>query len=201
MRLNLSSRLAVIAALAIGALAMPTQVFACDCALIEPREVEAYADVAFIGVVTRVEQALPAPGVMDDPKPVPGMENPDGLPNPSFYGQVVFFRVESVQKGFLDLTHEQSVQTGMDQASCGIDFHSGERWQIYATGSEGYLWTGLCSGNVLLASNAGFPSLPFNLSPLFLVPLVVVVVVVVGGAAFIGYRRGSAEAAGDEANE
>ena len=66
-------------------------------------------------------------------------------------------------------------------------FNVGERWQIYATGGQGYLWTGQCSGNVLLSNHGGRPLLPFNLSPLLLVPLVIVVV---GGAAVIGYRRG-----------
>ncbi len=187
MRLNLSARITATVALAIGFLAIPTQVFACDCMQPGPGQVEAWSDVAFIGVVTAIDSALPAPVRMDDPYSGPGIEPPGGVPAPVLGGQTVHFRVESIQKGALDMTSETLVQTSLDQASCGLEFNVGERWQIYATGGEGYLWTGLCSGNVLLADNAGFPVLPFNLSPLLLVPLLVLVV---GGAVFVGYRRG-----------
>jgi hypothetical protein len=171
-------------ALAIGFLAMPTQVFACDCTQMAPREAETYADVAFIGVVTQIEDGLPVP--IDDLKGGTGIEGVGGFPGVPFpAGQLVHFRVESIQKGALDATSETVVQTGPDD--CGMSFNVGERWQIYASGGLGYLWTGQCSGNVLLANNGSFPLLPFNLSPLFLVPLLVLVV---GGAAVVGYRRG-----------
>jgi len=169
--------------LAIGFLAIPTQVFACDCVYPPPPDLEALADVAFVGVITAIDQALPAP--MDNPYAGPGTKPPGGIPAPVMGFQTIHFRIESVQKGSLNQSVEQPVETGQDSASCGMTFNVGERWQIYAVGSEGSLWTGSCSGNVLLGSG-GFPPLPLNLSPLWLVP---VLLLVVGGAAVVGYRR------------
>jgi hypothetical protein len=171
--------------LAIGFLAIPTQVFACDCVYPPPPDLEAMSDVAFVGVVTAVDQALPGPR-MDDPYVGPGVKPPGGIAEPVPGFQTIHFRVESVQQGSLDQSVEQLVQTGLGEGDCGMTFNVGERWQIYAVGSEGSLWTGSCSGNVLLG-NSGFPPLPLNLSPLWLIPLLVAVV---GGAAVVGYRRG-----------
>ncbi len=39
----------------------------------------------------------------------------------------------------------------MDGASCGTAFGVDERWLVFANFSEDGIWTGLCSGNVLLA--------------------------------------------------
>ena len=65
-----------------------------------------------------------------------------------------------------DLVDSEVVtSTAMDGASCGTSFGLEERWIVFATVTEGDLWTGLCSGNVLLTGGEDEQGLIDQLGP------------------------------------
>lgn len=51
-----------------------------------------------------------------------------------------------------DVASSTKVSTGMDSAGCGFEFEVGSSYLVYATQSEGELYTGLCSRTALLSS-------------------------------------------------
>jgi hypothetical protein len=106
-------------------------VYACSC--MEPNITDSlgFADVVFTGTATAVE--APPPGdVVSTADPV-------------HYA----FAVDKVFKGPMT-DAEVIASTAMDGASCGTSFGLEERWLVFANVQEGEIWTGLCSGNILL---------------------------------------------------
>jgi hypothetical protein len=118
---------------AIGLTVVPvSMVLACSCMQATITESAGFADVVFTGTTTAVE--APEPGAV-----VSSMD-------PVHYA----FAVDKVFKG--DLVEAEIVATtAMDGASCGTSFGMDERWLVFANFQDGDVWTGLCSGNVLLA--------------------------------------------------
>jgi hypothetical protein len=127
---------------------------ACSCAMTTPADSFDFADVVFSGTVTAVE--APAPGeVVSSADPV-------------HYA----FAVDGYYKG--DAADAAIVAgTALDSASCGTSFAIDERWLVFGTVQDGTLWTGLCSGNVLLTdaeteravvAEIGAPKTPPDLS-------------------------------------
>lgn len=104
---------------------------ACSCAMATIPQSAEFADVVFTGTTTAVE--LPAPGGV-----APGIA-------PMHYA----FAVDQVFKGEVP-AGELVATTAMDGASCGTSFGMEERWLVFANVQDGELWTGLCSGNILL---------------------------------------------------
>jgi hypothetical protein len=123
--------MAVLVAGALSAVPVST-VLACSCAQATITDSVGFADIVFTGTTTAFE--APPPGdVVNTADPV-------------HYA----FAVDQVFKG--DLTDAEIVAaTAMDGASCGTAFGIDERWLVFANVQEGEAWTGLCSGNVLLA--------------------------------------------------
>jgi hypothetical protein len=123
--------LAAIAAAALSAVPV-SMVLACYCAQATIPESVGFADVVFTGTATAAE--APPPGdVVSTADPV-------------HYS----FAVDQVFKG--DVVDAEIVaSTAMDGASCGTAFGMDERWLVFANITDGEIWTGLCSGNVLLA--------------------------------------------------
>ena len=104
---------------------------ACSCAQAGTAESLGFADVAFIGTAVAVE--APRPGDVIS------------TADPIHYS----FAVDQVFKG--PLTDAEIVATtALDGASCGTSFAVNERWLVFATIAEGEVWTGLCSGNILI---------------------------------------------------
>lgn len=129
-------RRGLLAALVTAALtAMPvTTVLACSCMPATIPDSMGFADVVFIGTATAAE--APPPGEV-----VSSMD-------PVHYA----FAVDAVYKG--DVTEAEIVATtAMDGASCGTSFGIDERWLVFANVQDGEIWTGLCSGNILLADD------------------------------------------------
>jgi len=96
-----------------------------------PQSME-FADIAFIGTTRAVE--APPPGDMVN------------TTDPIHYA----FAVDSIYKGDV-IDAEIVASSAMDGASCGTSFGMDERWLVFANITDGEIWTGLCSGNVLLA--------------------------------------------------
>jgi hypothetical protein len=123
--------LATLIALALTAVPLAS-VLACSCMPATITDSAGFADVVFIGTATAAE--APPPGDV-----VSSMD-------PVHYA----FAVDQVFKG--DLVEAEIVATtAMDGASCGTSFGIDERWLVFANFQDGDVWTGLCSGNVLLA--------------------------------------------------
>jgi hypothetical protein len=111
---------------------------ACSCLMGTQQEALARASVVFEGVV--------AAGPRDAVAPLaPG------------FGDVVFrFVVDDAVKGG-PLPERIDIATSIDGASCGAGFDIGQRWRVYASAENGVLFSGLCSGNELLAERAAIP--------------------------------------------
>jgi hypothetical protein len=154
---------------------------ACSCAQASTVESLGFADVAFIG--TAVAAEAPRPGEVIS------------TADPIHYS----FAVDTVFKGALT-DAEIVAATAMDGASCGTSFGIDERWLVFANVSDGEVWTGLCSGNVLIMGGADEeallaelgtpiaepePSAPAEAQP-FEIP-VALVVAVAGAAIVIGF--------------
>lgn len=121
-----------------GALALATSTgtaYACDCAIGEPADYLARADVAFEGTVTALAVA---PGL-------PGRE-------PALAPIAVTFAVETFLKGEPDeLPVSLTLSTENNSGACGVAFAAGERWRVYAATEPGVgLSTHLCAGDELL---------------------------------------------------
>jgi hypothetical protein len=127
------ARRGLMAALVAGALsAVPVSTaLACSCMQATIPQSMEFADIAFIGT-TRAVEAPPPGDVVNTADPI-------------HYA----FAVDSIYKG--DLVDAEIVaSSAMDGASCGTSFGIDERWLVFANVTDGEIWTGLCSGNVLL---------------------------------------------------
>jgi hypothetical protein len=104
---------------------------ACSCAMVTSEESLDQAEMAFVGVVTRID------------RPVFG----------GYTGQPlkVTLAVSEVYKGRDVVTERFEVTTASDGAACGYDFVEGRRYLVFASTWEGTVNTGLCSGNRDLA--------------------------------------------------
>jgi hypothetical protein len=124
-------RVLVVAALAgIGVFLGPvTPACACSCAEMTPEASFAESEMAFVGVVTKIDRPLV---LMNSGQPVK-----------------VTLAVSEVYKG--TVSERFVVTTSADGASCGYDFVEGGRYVVLATTYEGTVNTGLCSGNRNLA--------------------------------------------------
>lgn len=105
---------------------------ACSCMQATIPQSMEFADIAFIGTTNAVE--APPPGDVVN------------TADPIHYA----FAVDSIYKGDV-IDAEIVASSAMDGASCGTSFGIDERWLVFANVTDGEIWTGLCSGNVLLA--------------------------------------------------
>lgn len=125
------------AALGLGPVA---SVLACSCMALGEGEALANAQIAFTGVVVRVED--------------PNIDPTFGSADPIFYT----FAVEVPLKG--EPGSEPQVRSARDGVSCGMTFALGQRWTVYAgVDPAGKLETSICSGNQLLAEGVPLPEL------------------------------------------
>ena len=131
------ARRGLMAALVAGALsAVPVSTaLACSCMQATIPQSMEFADIAFIGTTKAVE--APPPGEVVN------------TADPINYA----FAVDSIYKGDV-IDAEIVASSAMDGASCGTSFGIEERWLVFANVQDGEIWTGLCSGNVLLADEA-----------------------------------------------
>lgn len=118
--------------------------FACSCAPASDKEHYARADAVFTGKAT--ERHDPSAG------------GPQGSADPIHWT----FDVDGAQKG--RTTDPVVVETSRDEASCGITFVVGRRYQVYATNTGEYLHTDLCSGTRELNASQG-PYVPPDTTP------------------------------------
>lgn len=126
--------------LMVSAIGPIAQVYACSCMILGPGDALANADVAFVGVVARI----------DDPTAAPVVSSGD----PVFYT----FAVEEPLKG--EPGAQLVVSSSRDSASCGVTFNVAERWRVYANADgEGGVVTGSCSGNELIATGVEIPEI------------------------------------------
>lgn len=109
--------------------------FACSCVAATDEEHYQRADVVFTGKAT--ERHDPSTG------------GPQGSADPIHWT----FDVDGVQKGNAD--DPAVVETSRDEASCGVTFAIGRRYQVYATNTGEYLHTDLCSGTRELNASQG----------------------------------------------
>jgi hypothetical protein len=128
------ARRGLMAALVAGALsAVPVSTaLACSCMQATIPQSMEFADIAFIGTTKAVE--APAPGDVVN------------TADPIHYA----FAIDRIYKGDV-IDAEIVASSAMDGASCGTSFGIDERWLVFANVTDGEIWTGLCSGNVLLA--------------------------------------------------
>lgn len=133
--------------LATGMAAVPlATVLACSCGMATIPEYVGFADVVFTGTATAVEGPPPADIVSSA--------------DPVRYS----FAVDQVFKG--DLVEAEVVATtALDGASCGTSFGIDEQWLVFANFQDGQVWTGLCSGNVLLADEEAEAAVLAELGP------------------------------------
>lgn len=142
-RLRISSRrmshralslLAALAAVAALAAAPPMTAVACSCAMPNPVEAEARADVVFVGAVADVR-------------------DPQGSgPAVSSGRQVSYlFAVEEIRKG--PSLASIVITSSADGASCGAGFTADTRWLVFATRAEdGQYASNLCEPNQSLGA-------------------------------------------------
>lgn len=164
-----------------GALALATSTgtaYACDCAIGEPQDYLARADVAFEGTVTAVAVA-PA---------MPGRE-------PALAPVAVSFAVETYLKGAPDGEPASlTLTTENNSGACGVAFSAGERWRIYASLVPGAgLTTHLCAGDELLGM--GTVPVPTVSGPPPALLLVIGAAVVVAAVSAWAFTRRSRSAA------
>ena len=117
------------------------------------------------------------------------------------FADVAFtFAVEKTIKGG-PLPERLHIATSANGASCGAGFAVGQRWRVYTSlleGGGGPLYSGLCSGNQLLAESVEIPALPAsgggNPSGQDSVPVGVVLAIGVAAllavASALAFRRG-----------
>jgi len=123
-----------------------SHVLACSCINLGPGDALANAQVAWVGVITAV----------DDPQKAQAELGND----PVRYT----FAVEQSLKG--ELTNTIDVRSAKSSASCGQEFAIAQRWRVFAFADDkGQLQTGLCSGNELLGERVPIPAPPSNSPP------------------------------------
>ena len=141
-----------------------TQVFACSCVQLGPGQALQNADVAWVGVVTAVDNA----GLGNDPVRYT-------------------FAVETTLKGQLGATID--VHSSPSSASCGQEFRVAQRWRVFAFADESrLLQTGLCSGDELLAEGVAPTPRPTG-PPTGLIVGIAGIVVVAGISGWAFTRR------------
>jgi hypothetical protein len=129
----IARRVLVVAALAgIGVFLGPvTPACACSCAEMTPEQSFAESEMAFVGVVTKIDRPLV---MMNSGQPIE-----------------VTLAVSEVYKGRGAVSERFVVTTASDGAACGYDFVEGGRYVVLASTYNGTANTGLCSGNRNLA--------------------------------------------------
>jgi hypothetical protein len=123
--------LAVTALSSLVSVAAPvSHVLACSCVQLGAGDALANAEVAWVGVVTAVDDPQTGQAAMQDPVHYT-------------------FAVEESLKGTLGTSID--VSSARSGASCGQEFALAQRWKVFAfADDQGHLQTGLCSGNELL---------------------------------------------------
>src|SRR5271166_4918513 len=107
---------------------LPAASFACSCVAHQQTCDYLGADAVFVGTVT---------AIVPTSRTINGQEWP---------GHSMTFAVKEVLKG--KIGRQVEVRTNQGGGDCGTPLKPGERYLIFAgKGSEGKLWTGLCSGN------------------------------------------------------
>jgi hypothetical protein len=169
--------LAVAAFSSLVSVAAPvSHVLACSCVQLGAGDALANADVAFVGVITGIDNP-------QDPQAELGND-------PIRYT----FAVEEVAKGQLGATLD--VRSSPSSASCGQEFGLAQRWRVFAYADEnGQLLTGLCSGNELLDERAPIPAPPSNSPPTALLLAIGGVIVLAAFSAWAFTRKGLARGA------
>lgn len=66
--------------------------------------------------------------------------------------KIVKFSIKKLYKGQTE-RDTVTLTTGLDGASCGLNFKEGQIWVIFASASKGNYYTGLCSRSKLLNGN------------------------------------------------
>ena len=115
-------------------LAHPEAACACSCA--EVTDEAAYDDAAAVFTGTLVDGDLSTFGVPERDR-------------------ILEFRVDEVYKG--EVAELQGVATVGDGNSCGWELPAGEEYLVFATISDGKLYSGLCSGSRPIEEGAVFP--------------------------------------------
>jgi hypothetical protein len=189
----LRNALVVLALAGVGLLIAPaTPACACSCAEATLEEYRGYADVVFVGVVTKID------------RPLFGLSSADPVG--------VTLQVSDVYQGRAQATTR--VTTAMDGASCGYAFEEGRRYLVFAQAGQDGLSTGLCAGNRDLAREANpftgggglpLPDPPSGWNPLWAVAAVVAamatVAVLVWWLRRLAARRGPAADLGPAAGQ
>jgi hypothetical protein len=116
-----------------------SQVLACSCAEMGPDEAMANAQVAFVGVVAGVQDRA--------------FEGKGGPVSTAVYTVVV----EEMLKGAG--AEGDAMLVSSDLGTCGMAFALGQRWRLHAATDGAQLYTGICSGNVLLTERAEVPTI------------------------------------------
>ena len=133
------SFLAVLAAVAALGAAPPMTAVACSCAMPNPVEAEARADVVFVGAVADVR----------DPQG-------NGAVVSSGHEVSYLFAVEEIRKG--PSLASIVVTSSADGASCGAGFTADTRWLVFGTrGADGTYSSHLCEPNQLLGEAVDVP--------------------------------------------
>jgi len=151
---------------------------ACSCAEVTPENSLAESEMAFVGVVTKIDRPLV---FMNSGQPVQ-----------------VTLAVSEVYKG--SVSERFVVTTASDGAACGYDFVEGGRYVVLASTWEGTVNTGLCSGNRNLAvvSNPyssgsaplpGGPAERWTTTTIAAVAAGVVTALAIGAALWFWWRR------------
>ena len=122
---------------ALAALVPIGRAMACSCAMPNAADAFAQSAVVFEGVVASSSPLAQGDGFMD----------------------VAFtFAVENELKGG-PLPERLAIATSGSGASCGAEFQVGQRWRVFASISDGALYSGLCSSNRLIDERAPIPPL------------------------------------------
>ena len=96
-----------------------TPASACSCAAASPEDHARWADVVFTGIAREVTET--------DTERITG------------------FRLRVLYKG--KARRNTDVHSGVQESACGVRFAEGQKYTIFASRSDGQLWTNLCSGN------------------------------------------------------
>lgn len=100
---------------------------ACSCVTAKPARLLSWSDAVFTGTLSAIEPP-PQRDVMSSADP-----------------NTYTFDVGTVYEG--DLGGEAAVKSAMSGASCGLErMDVGTEYLVFATVSDGELWSGLCSG-------------------------------------------------------
>lgn len=138
--------IAAVAAVAAMLAVPPMRVAACSCAMPNPVEAQARADIVFVGAVADTREAEVS---LESDRPA-------GIPAPIFTQVSYLFAVEEVRKG--PAAASVVVTSSKDGASCGAGFSVDSRWLVYGTrAADGTYSSNLCEPNQLLGDAAEVP--------------------------------------------